>query len=328
MAHQEDRQDQALQVLARVHSKGDTNNAYVKAELVEIVAKLEWEKRNPPMTYLTMLFGSEARRTWLAIGVVRMELCTDLSEDSANATVNSKSGNNLQVSTCRFQFYSNAVYRMLTRTSILYYAVFLFQQAGLSDTSASLLANGLQGVVLNVFTLPDMFYMDKWGRRIPMIIGGFAMGICMMLIAVIMKTKGISLRLPFYVGPTLTILIIGDPVYNPVTKKTNFNFADKHASNAAIAFVYIYVMSLALSWACVAWVYPPELFSTSMRGRGTSLSSASNWFVVSIFLVFSYTLYTARLVLTETPRISGSLPISQLPWTRSRKTPLAWRSHK
>lgn len=74
----------------------------------------------------------------------------------------------------------------------MYYAVFLFQQAGLSGTSASLLANGLQGVVLNVFTLPDMYYMDKWGRRIPMIIGGFGMGIAMMLIGVIMKTMGMS----------------------------------------------------------------------------------------------------------------------------------------
>lgn len=74
--------------------------------------------------------------------------------------------------------------------SIMYYAVFLFQQAGLSETSSSLLANGLQGLVLNVFTLPDMYYMDKWGRRIPMIIGGIGMGISMMLIGVIMKTEG------------------------------------------------------------------------------------------------------------------------------------------
>jgi hypothetical protein len=111
---QQDRQDEALKVLARVHSKGDTNNAYVKAELAEIVPKIEWEKKNPPMTYLTMLFGSEARRTWLAIGVVRIEHCTDLSEDSANTTMNSKSGSNLQVSTCRYQFYSNVDHRMLT----------------------------------------------------------------------------------------------------------------------------------------------------------------------------------------------------------------------
>lgn len=81
---QQDRQDEALQVLARVHSNGDTNNAYVKAELAEIVAKIEWEKQNPPMTYLAMLFGLEARRTWLAISLVRIEHCTNLPKDSAN----------------------------------------------------------------------------------------------------------------------------------------------------------------------------------------------------------------------------------------------------
>lgn len=72
----------------------------------------------------------------------------------------------------------------------MYYAVFLFQQAGLGATSASLLANGLQGVILNIFTLPNMYYMDSWGRRRPMIIGGIGMGIAMMMIGVIMKTKG------------------------------------------------------------------------------------------------------------------------------------------
>jgi MFS family permease len=76
----------------------------------------------------------------------------------------------------------------------MYYAVFLFQQAGLQATSASLLANGLQGVVLNVFTWPNMYYMDKWGRRIPMIIGAAGMGIAMMLIGVLMKTQGTSPR--------------------------------------------------------------------------------------------------------------------------------------
>lgn len=73
----------------------------------------------------------------------------------------------------------------------MYYAVFLFQQAGLSGTSSSLLANGIQGVVLNLFTYPNMYYMDKWGRRIPMIIGGVGMGVSMMIIGVLMKAQGI-----------------------------------------------------------------------------------------------------------------------------------------
>jgi hypothetical protein len=72
----------------------------------------------------------------------------------------------------------------------MYYAVFLFQQAGISSSKGSLLANGIQGAVLNVFTWPNMYYMDKWGRRNPMIIGGVGMAISMMLIGTIMKTMG------------------------------------------------------------------------------------------------------------------------------------------
>ncbi|KAJ5107465.1 hypothetical protein N7456_004140 [Penicillium angulare] len=142
----------------------------------------------------------------------------------------------------------------------MYYAVFLFEQAGISSTRGSLLANGIQGAVLNVFTWPNMYWMDTWGRRTPMVIGGAGMGTAMMLIGVIMKTKG-------------------NPIYDPLTKKTNFDFSSQTASNATIAFVYVYVMVFALTWACVAWVYPPELFTTGSRGRGTSMTSATNWFV-------------------------------------------------
>jgi hypothetical protein len=39
-------------------------------------------------------------------------------------------------------------------------------------------------------------------------------------------------------------------------------------------------MMFALTWACVAWVYPPEIFSMNMRGRATSMTTATNWFIV------------------------------------------------
>ena len=69
-------------------------------------------------------------------------------------------------------------------------------------------------------------------------------------------------------------------MFDSFTQKTNFNFTDESASIATIAFVYIYVATFGLTWACVAWVYPPELFNTNMRSRGTSMTSATNWFVV------------------------------------------------
>ncbi|KAH8817380.1 general substrate transporter [Xylogone sp. PMI_703] len=225
-----DRHEEALTVLARLHANGNENDSYVLAELSEIRAKLAQEKLYPAPSYFKLLFGEERRRMWIGIGV---------------------------------QFWQS----MTGINVIMYYAVFLFQQAGISGTAASLLANGLQGLVLNISTLPNMYWMDKWGRRIPMIIGGVGMGIAMMLIGVLMKTKG-------------------DPVYNELTKKTDFTFSSKAASNATIAFVYIYVMVFGLTWACVAWVYPPEIFSMNMRGRATSMTTATNWFVNFWFALY------------------------------------------
>lgn len=69
--------------------------------------------------------------------------------------------------------------------------------------------------------------------------------------------------------------MLGDPVYNPLTQKTNFSFNSKTASNATIAFVYIYVAVFGLTWACVAWVYPPELFNTGSRSKFARIFSTS-----------------------------------------------------
>lgn len=94
---------------------------------------------------------------------------------------------------CVCTFYRLWFKLVLISSSIMYYAVFLFQQAGIGGTQASLLANGIEGVVLNVFVWINMWYIDIWGRRRPMIIGAIGMAISMMLIGVIMKTEGMLL---------------------------------------------------------------------------------------------------------------------------------------
>ncbi|KAJ7827616.1 general substrate transporter [Mycena olivaceomarginata] len=56
--------------------------------------------------------------------------------------------------------------------AVLYYAPVLFQQAGLSTTSASFLASGVSGIVMVVLTAGSQFFQDKWARRTQMIAGG------------------------------------------------------------------------------------------------------------------------------------------------------------
>jgi MFS family permease len=77
---QQDRVEDATRALARLHAKGNVNDPYVQAEVQEIVAKIQWEKQNPPPSYLKMLVGSESRRTWIGIG----EYCPGLPYALAN----------------------------------------------------------------------------------------------------------------------------------------------------------------------------------------------------------------------------------------------------
>ena len=194
------RNAEALRILARIHADGDETNEYVETEYAEIQQKLDWEQHIKKPSYFALLFSKKhGRRTWIGLGA---------------------------------QFWQQAV----GINSILYYAPFLFQQAGVGSSEASLLSNVIEGVILNVVTWPNMYYLDTWGRRIPMILGGIGMGVCMLLIGVLLKA-------------------LGNPHYDPVAHKIDFDFTSNPAAGkAVIAFLYLYVASFAISWATPAWV--------------------------------------------------------------------------
>lgn len=194
------RDTEALRVLAQVHADGDESDDYVLMELAEIQEKVEWERSVKKPSYLSILFSKKyGRRTFIGIGA---------------------------------QFWQQAV----GINSILYYAPFLFQQAGVGSSEASLLANVIDGVILNAVTWPNMYFLDTWGRRIPMVLGAIGMCICMLMVGVLLKTEG-------------------NPHYDSTSHKINFDFSNnRQAGKAVLAFLYLYVASFAISWATPAWV--------------------------------------------------------------------------
>lgn len=206
-----------------MHANGDVTDDYVLAEFAEIQEKVEWESTVKKPSYFALLFSPRyARRTFIGLGA---------------------------------QFWQQAV----GINSILYYAPFLFQQVGVGSQEASLLANVIDGVILNVVTWPNMYYLDTWGRRKPMILGAVAMGICMLIVGVLLRTEG-------------------SPAYDPTSHKVNFDFANNpSAGTAVLAFLYLYVASFAISWATPAWVVPAEIFPMITRGRANSMTTATNW---------------------------------------------------
>ena len=239
------RDAEALATLARVHANGDEEDEYVLEEYAEIKDKVTWESEVKKPSYFAILFSRKyARRTWIGLGA---------------------------------QFWQQAV----GINSILYYAPFLFQQAGQSSTSASLLSNVIDGVVLNVVTWPNMYYLDTWGRRKPMIFGALAMGICMLLIGVLLKAEG-------------------SPSYDAVTHKTNFSFkTNLPAGRAVIAFLYLYVASFAISWATPAVSSPSSIVSIQFLGTfRKSISQTPIIFVSSRTYILEKTItdYSKRAV--------------------------------
>ncbi|KAF7335331.1 MFS sugar [Mycena sanguinolenta] len=88
--------------------------------------------------------------------------------------------------------------------AVLYYAPVLFQQAGLSSTSASFLASGVSGIVMVVLTAGSLFFQDRWARRTQMISGGSVIAGCMLLMGVLYASKAAQTRAG---GRTLIALI-------------------------------------------------------------------------------------------------------------------------
>jgi uncharacterized protein YacL len=92
------------------------------------------------------------------------------------------------------------------------------------------------------------------------IIGPFLMGLCMIVVASM-------------------LVRYSSPHFNATTQSVDFNFVNTAAGNTAVAFMFLYMMTFSASIAALTWTYQNEVFSINARGRGTTLSTSTNWFI-------------------------------------------------
>ncbi|KAI9807530.1 MAG: hypothetical protein M1825_005470 [Sarcosagium campestre] len=123
---------------------------------------------------------------------------------------------------------------------ISYYAPLVFESAGWVGRSA-ILMTGINGITYLLSTIPPWYVVDKWGRRFILMSGSVAMVISLSLISYFIYIN-------IHATPTLVVL-----------------------------FVMIYNASFGFSWGPIPWLYPPEILPLSIRAKGASLSTASNW---------------------------------------------------
>jgi SP family arabinose:H+ symporter-like MFS transporter len=127
--------------------------------------------------------------------------------------------------------------------AILYYLNDIFAQAGFDKLSGD-----MQSVIIGAtnltFTLVAMAFIDRFGRKPLLLIGGIGMASSLFGIAAVMSG---------------------------LLERQNL-----------LVFLVLFIGFFAASQGAVIWVYMSEIFPTLVRARGQSLGSASHWIMNAI----------------------------------------------
>jgi hypothetical protein len=130
---------------------------------------------------------------------------------------------------------------------ITYYIPQIFQYAGVTGTSTSLITSGAYGIVKLVFTMLFTWgLVDKIGRRRCMLAGLFLQCITHIYMAIYMALWRDS--------------------------------ENKSASDAAIASVFIYAAGWSIGLCTVQYLYSTEIYPTKIRGVCYATNMALHWF--------------------------------------------------
>ncbi|OJJ03342.1 hypothetical protein ASPVEDRAFT_194904 [Aspergillus versicolor CBS 583.65] len=153
---------------------------------------------------------------------------------------------------------------------VLYYAPILFQQAGFTSQRASFLSSGVSGIVMLICTIPAQIWVDRWGRRKPLIYGGAAMAICFIIIGSLYARYG-------------------------RVQSNEVTLGSSSAQWVVIVLIYVFVANFSWSWAVVGKIYASEIIPTRLRAKVCAVELVANW-VVNFLVTF-----TAPLFLRASP---------------------------
>ncbi|KAF2471279.1 uncharacterized protein BDR25DRAFT_342571 [Lindgomyces ingoldianus] len=123
---------------------------------------------------------------------------------------------------------------------ISYYAPLVFEEAGWYGRGA-ILMTGINAITYLLSTIPPWYVVDTLGRRKILLSGAVAMVISL---------------------SAISYFIYLQADWTP---------------NLVVIFVMIYNAAFGASWGPIPWLYPPEILPLSIRAKGASLSTATNW---------------------------------------------------
>ncbi|KAJ9605350.1 hypothetical protein H2200_010007 [Cladophialophora chaetospira] len=192
--------------------RGGVDSPEIRAEFEEILAGVELEiRQSEGVTWKELLLPSNRYRMFIAITI---QLCQQLT------------GN----------------------TSLAYYAPQIFATIGAGNKT--LFITGFFGLVkMAGVAIFITFFVERFGRKIPFMVGAFAMGSFMLIIALIVAT------------------------HPPKPSATGIT----SSGAAGIAMVYLEAFSFNMSWGPLPWLYIGEIFPNRIREIGVATGAASQW---------------------------------------------------
>ncbi|KAI8388113.1 general substrate transporter [Radiomyces spectabilis] len=216
------RMDEAIKVLADIHGHGDVDHPRVQIEIKEIEAAIQFDREQASHRYADIFKPGLAYRVFLGV-------CLQIWQQLTGMNI------------------------------IMFYVVYLFEQAGIGDSQeARLVSSGVSYVVNVVMTVPAILFVDKWGRRPTMILGALGMSVFLWTVGGILSTGQWSL--------------------DPNTGKSVVYLNNPSESKGVVACIYLFVATFATTWGPLGWIYPAEIFPLRVRALAVSLSTAANWF--------------------------------------------------
>lgn len=142
---------------------------------------------------------------------------------------------------------------------VLYYAPEIFKGMGMK-TDASMLQTIIVGAINLLFTIVAIFTVDRFGRKILMLIGSAIMAVSMIGLGTVLYWQDTGM--------------------------------------AALLFMLLYIAAFAVSWGPVTWVLLSEIFPNKIKGA-MAIAVAVQW-LANLLVSWTFPMMNNNTYLTET----------------------------
>ncbi|KAI9929516.1 hypothetical protein ASPWEDRAFT_110586 [Aspergillus wentii DTO 134E9] len=134
---------------------------------------------------------------------------------------------------------------------INYYAPTVYESAMNMSRNMSMILSGCTSIAYLLGSAIPLFLMDKYGRRVLLMVSAGGLSLCFVLVAVLLSLSKLN------------------------------------AAYGATAFIFIFQIFYGLGWLPVPWFYPSEISTQRLRSKSAAIASAFNW--LSVFAVVKIT---------------------------------------